>query len=187
MINALQAPGLRAIADPEYVCLLTLKALATRGQALAAETAAAYAALQEILGRCAPMLCDLPVVGIEIASQLLSTLGDNPDRLGNEPQFAAPRRGRTLPSGKSTARSSTPSGPRQLGSAPNAHHARLHGRQRGTKARPMALQNLPSGTGPPPQRRPGRELPPAAIREPERKHSNQCSDVLDRLCESSHG
>lgn len=35
------------------------------------------------------MLCDLPGVGTEVASQLLITFGDNPDRLGNEAQFAS--------------------------------------------------------------------------------------------------
>lgn len=35
------------------------------------------------------MLCDLPGVGTEVASQVLVTVGDNPDRLGNEAKFAA--------------------------------------------------------------------------------------------------
>jgi hypothetical protein len=35
------------------------------------------------------MLCDLPRVGTEGASQLLVTVGDNPDHLGNEAHFAA--------------------------------------------------------------------------------------------------
>lgn len=35
------------------------------------------------------MLCDLPGVGTEVASQLLVTMGDNPERIGNEAQFAA--------------------------------------------------------------------------------------------------
>ncbi|MET3810852.1 IS110 family transposase [Arthrobacter sp. UYEF3] len=90
MITALQRSRPSGhIADPEYVCLLTLKALAARCQSLAAEIAAADAALREILDTYAPMLCDLPGVGTEVASQLLVTVGDNPDRLGNEAQFAA--------------------------------------------------------------------------------------------------
>lgn len=75
--------------DPTFVCLLTLKALATRCQSLSAEITATDAALQEILDTYAPMLCDLPGVGTEVASQLLVTVGDNPDRLGNEAQFAS--------------------------------------------------------------------------------------------------
>jgi transposase len=54
-----------------------------------AEIAAADAALKEILDTYAPMLCDLSGVGTEVASQLLVTVVDNPDRLGNEAQYAA--------------------------------------------------------------------------------------------------
>ena len=79
MISALQRTRHRA--DPEYVCLLTLKALATRCQSPTAEIATADAALQEILDTYAPMLCDLPGVGTEVASQHLVTVGDNPDRI----------------------------------------------------------------------------------------------------------
>lgn len=77
------------MADPEYVTLMTLKALAARCQALGTEIEAADAVLKEILDSYAPMLCDLPGVGTEVASQLLITFGDNPDRLGNEAQFAS--------------------------------------------------------------------------------------------------
>jgi transposase len=66
-----------------------IEGLATRCQSLAAEIATADAALQEILDTYAPMLRDLPGVGVEVASQLLVTVGDNPDRLGNEAKFAA--------------------------------------------------------------------------------------------------
>lgn len=76
-------------ADPEYVTLLTLKALAARCHALGIEIASADSALKEILDSYAPMLCDLPGVGTEVASQLLVTVGDNPDRLENEAQFAS--------------------------------------------------------------------------------------------------
>lgn len=36
-----------------------------------------------------PLLCDLPGVGVEVASQLLVTVGDNLERVGSEAQFAA--------------------------------------------------------------------------------------------------
>lgn len=88
LITALQRPSGRT-ADPEYVPLLTLKALATRCQSLAAEIAAAGAALQGILDAYAPMLCDLPGVGTYVASQLLITVGKNPDRSENKAQFAS--------------------------------------------------------------------------------------------------
>lgn len=77
------------IADPGYVTLLTLKALAVRYHSLAGEIAAADAALQEILDTYAPLLCDLTGVGPEVASQFLVTVGDNLERIGSEPQFAA--------------------------------------------------------------------------------------------------
>jgi transposase len=90
MITALQRTRPSGhMGDPEYVCLLTLRALATRCQSLAAEIATADAGLQEILDTYAPMLCDLTGVGTEVASQLLVTVGDNPDRIGSEAQFAA--------------------------------------------------------------------------------------------------
>lgn len=109
------------IADPEYVCLLTLKALAARCQSLSAEIAAADAALQEILDTYAPMLCDLPGVGTEVASQILVTVGDNPDRLANEAQFASLVGVAPIPasSGKTTRHRLSRGGDR------NANHA-LH-------------------------------------------------------------
>jgi transposase len=58
MITALQRTRPTGhMADPGYVCLLTLKALAGRCQSLAAEITAADAALQAILDTYAPMLC----------------------------------------------------------------------------------------------------------------------------------
>lgn len=45
--------------------------------------------MKEILDAYAPLLCDLPGVGVEVASQLLVTMGDNLERVGNEAQFAA--------------------------------------------------------------------------------------------------
>jgi len=68
---------------------MTLKTLATRCQALGAEIEAADAALKEVLDSYAPLLCDLPGVGTEVASQLLITFGDNADRLESEAQFAS--------------------------------------------------------------------------------------------------
>ncbi|WP_442542593.1 transposase [Arthrobacter sp. KN11-1C] len=90
MITALQRSRPSGhVADPEYMTLLTLKTLATRYQALAEEITAADTALQEILDSYAPLLCDVPGVGPDVASQLLITVGDNQGRIGNEAQFAA--------------------------------------------------------------------------------------------------
>lgn len=77
------------LADPAHVTAWTLKKLARRYQALSDEIADADAALKEILDSYAPLLCDLPGVGVEVASQLLVTVGDNLERVGSEAQFAA--------------------------------------------------------------------------------------------------
>jgi transposase len=107
------------VADPEFVCLLSLKTLATRCQSLAAEIAATEAALQEILDSYAPLLCDLPGVGTDVASQLLVTVGDNRGRIGNEAQFAALVGAAPIPasSGKTTRHRLSRGGDR------NANHA----------------------------------------------------------------
>lgn len=77
------------LADPVHVTAWTLKKLAKRYQSLTEEIAEADSALKEILDAYAPLLCDLPGVGVEVASQLLVTMGDNLERVGNEAQFAA--------------------------------------------------------------------------------------------------
>lgn len=74
-----------------------MKSLALRCQSLAAEISAADTALQDILDAYAPMLCDLPGVGTEVASQMLVTVGDNLERVGNEAQFASLVGGRAYP------------------------------------------------------------------------------------------
>ncbi|WGM22950.1 IS110 family transposase (plasmid) [Paenarthrobacter sp. OM7] len=77
------------LADPVHVTAWTLKKLAKRYQSLTDEIAEADSALKELLDAYAPLLCDLPGVGVEVASQLLVTIGDNRERVGNEAQFAA--------------------------------------------------------------------------------------------------
>ncbi|GAA3404550.1 IS110 family transposase [Pseudarthrobacter polychromogenes] len=76
-------------ADPVHVTAWTLKKLACRYQSLTEEITEADSALKEILDAYAPLLCDLPGVGVEVASQLLVTVGDNLERVGSEAQFAA--------------------------------------------------------------------------------------------------
>jgi hypothetical protein len=63
------------LADPVHVTVWTLKKLARRYQSLTEEIAEADSALKEILDAYAPLLCDLPGVGVEVASQLLVTYG----------------------------------------------------------------------------------------------------------------
>jgi len=78
-----------SITDPVTATALTLKKLACRYRGLETEILDADVALAEILRDCAPLLRDVPGVGIEVASQLLVTMGDNPERIATEAQFAA--------------------------------------------------------------------------------------------------
>lgn len=77
------------LGDPAHVTAWTLKKLAGRYLSLSEEIAEADRALKEVLDAYAPLLCDLPGVGVEVASQLLVTVGDNLERVGSEAQFAA--------------------------------------------------------------------------------------------------
>ena len=76
------------IADPEYATKTALRRLARRHQYLSEEIAEADAELRALVTAAAPRLIALPGVGPEVARQLLTTLGDNPDRLHSEAAFA---------------------------------------------------------------------------------------------------
>ncbi len=75
-------------ADTGYITALTLKTLALRYQSLRSEIASTDELLQEILDSYGPLLTELTGVGVEVATQLLVTVGDNPERINNEAQFA---------------------------------------------------------------------------------------------------
>lgn len=110
------------IADTSYVTSLTLKTLAVRYQTLSSEIDTVDAGLKEILDSYAPLLCDLVGVGTEVASQLLVTVGDNPERVNNEAQFAALTGVAPIPasSGKTTRHRLSRGGDRDANSA--LHH-----------------------------------------------------------------
>ncbi len=112
-------------ADTEYITALTLKTLALRYQSLRAEIASTDALLQEILDSYAPLLTELPGVGVEVATQLLVTVGDNPERINNEAQFAALTGTAPVPasSGKTNRHRLSRGGDRQANSA--LHHVVL--------------------------------------------------------------
>jgi transposase len=81
------------LTDPVEATTAALRALAHRVQALTAEITEANKRLSPIVARTAPRLCALPGVGPEVAGQLLTTAGDNPDRLRSQaawPTCAAP-------------------------------------------------------------------------------------------------
>ncbi|MFC8014802.1 IS110 family RNA-guided transposase [Streptomyces cinereoruber] len=76
------------LADPEHAARVTLRRLARHYQRLCEEIAEADADLGPLITRAAPQLVALPGVGPETAGQLLTTAGDNPDRLRSEASFA---------------------------------------------------------------------------------------------------
>ncbi|MFJ6003927.1 IS110 family transposase [Arthrobacter sp. NPDC092385] len=110
------------LADPNYVTARVLRTLASRYQDLTTEIDDATESLREILDSYAPLLCDLPGVGTDVASQLLVTVGDNKQRINNEAQFAAPAGVAPVPasSGKSTRHRLSGGGDRHANSA--LHH-----------------------------------------------------------------
>jgi len=76
------------LTDPGQATAAALRAIATRVQALTAEITQADKRLRPIVTRTAPRLNTLPGVGPEVAGQLLTTAGDNPDRLRSEAALA---------------------------------------------------------------------------------------------------
>jgi transposase len=76
------------IGDPEQATKTALRRLARRHQHLSEEVAEADTELKALVSATAPGLLALPGVGTEVAGQLLTTVGDNPDRLRSEAAFA---------------------------------------------------------------------------------------------------
>jgi transposase len=76
--------------DPVEATKQALASLARRYQRLQAEIADLDAALETLVARAAPAaFLSAQGVGLQVAATLLSTLGDNPDRLRNDASFAA--------------------------------------------------------------------------------------------------
>jgi transposase len=76
------------MSDPEQATSAALCAIAARVQALDVEIAQADKRLQPVVAKTAPRLSALFGVGIDVASQLLITAGDNPHRLRSEAALA---------------------------------------------------------------------------------------------------
>ncbi len=76
------------LTDPEQATKTALRRLARRHQHLSEEIAEADTELRTLVTAAAPRLLALPSVGIEVAGQLLTSAGDNPDRLHSEAAFA---------------------------------------------------------------------------------------------------
>lgn len=77
------------IDTPTGAAKLALVTLARRWLALTNELAGLDAHLEELTTTCAPSLVALNGVGTQTAATLLTTAGDNPDRLSSERSFAA--------------------------------------------------------------------------------------------------
>jgi transposase len=77
------------IADPAVATSVTLKRMGARHHYLTTEIDETDAELGRIIAEHAPALTQINGVGTAVASQLLVTIGDNPERLTTEAQFAA--------------------------------------------------------------------------------------------------
>lgn len=82
-------PAADALADPAHGVKAALRHLAGRYRALTTEIDAAETQLKDLIANAQPRLLTVFGVGVETAAQLLSTCGDNPDRLSSEASFAA--------------------------------------------------------------------------------------------------
>ncbi len=76
------------LSDPEQATKTALRRLARRHQHLNEEITEADAELRALVTTAAPRLLALTGVGVEVAGQLLTSAGDNPDRLRSEAAFA---------------------------------------------------------------------------------------------------
>jgi len=108
-----------SLSDPVNATAVVLKRLAIRYRALHRELAVIDAELDAIITVHAPMLRDLHGVGTDVASQLLVTVGDNPERVTTEAKFAALAGVAPIPasSGKTTRHRLSRAGDRQANKA----------------------------------------------------------------------
>lgn len=74
--------------DPAHAVTHAMRRLAARYQHLTAEITDADSELHELVTAAAPDLLTLVGVGVEVAGQLLTTVGDNPNRMHSEAAFA---------------------------------------------------------------------------------------------------
>lgn len=112
----------RPSGDPEpsvAATLMTLKQMAARHEFLSQEISDTDAELERIVSTHAPALLDVNGVGTVVASQLLVTFGDNPERMGSESAFAALAGAAPVPasSGKTNRHRLSRGGDRQANSS----------------------------------------------------------------------
>ncbi len=80
-------PG-HQLGDPEQATKTALRRLARRHQQLSEQINQADLEITQLVGEVAPALLALTGVGPEVAGQLLTSAGDNPDPITSEPAFA---------------------------------------------------------------------------------------------------
>jgi transposase len=81
-------PATGSLDDPASAIVVVLRRLARRYEYLTAEIRAADAELRPLITTAAPQMLTQLGVGLEVTGQLLTTVGDNPDRLRSEAAFA---------------------------------------------------------------------------------------------------
>ena len=121
------------LGDPEQATKTALRRLAKRHQQLSEEISEADHEIAQLVGEVAPELLSLLGVGPEVAGQLLTSAGDNPDRITSEAAFAHLCGVRPGP-GQQRPRSSAPTQP---GWRPPRQQRPLHHRAQPTPLRPQ--------------------------------------------------
>lgn len=81
-------PDRRRLADPTQATKAALRSLARRIGALNEEIVELDGALGDLVRRAAPRTMALRAIGVDHAGQLLTTAGENPERLRSEAAFA---------------------------------------------------------------------------------------------------
>jgi transposase len=81
-------PATGSLDDPASAIVVVLRRLARRYEYLTAEIRAADAELRPLITTAAPQMLTQLGVGLEVTGQLLTTVGDNPERLRSEAAFA---------------------------------------------------------------------------------------------------
>jgi transposase len=84
----LRYPSAGPLADPAQAVAVALRRLARRSLHLTAEIHAADAELRPLITAAAPQLLTQLGVGLEVTGQILTTVGDNPERMRSEAAFA---------------------------------------------------------------------------------------------------
>jgi transposase len=84
----LRYPATGSLDDPASAIVVVLRRLARRYEYLTAEIRAADAELRPLITTAAPQMLTQLGVGLEVTGQLLTTVGDNPDRIRSEAAFA---------------------------------------------------------------------------------------------------